>query len=490
SPWLDWNVFSETTGWHLSRLRELLCNWLQTTAAQMKLLDDEYPDSTARSHSEPEDLLSLGFRGNWMSTLACEVLHWAIVNCLIDACTAGRAERAEGRSRCWTTVRAPPNQAGGLHVLGPTNRLIDDFLDPLLTSTVRDIGCRLQERSREHAGNIPAALHSFARRDTTLLRRLPLRKLRSGLEGADVAGAHPDGAVRQPDRRAGIAPVQLPHREFDASQLVVRSCRSRAERHPAGRLGITVAEQPSVQELRGRCRTGGDEAGPHRVPERPASDFELDIPESLTVTTPAPRGAVAGIRGGRGGELILLGLPDHPASRCIIANKLSATRAFGLATVISSALNMLLPLAMSASYGFTILIRFLQGLAEVRIGTRAAPIPPVSEFGAIGAPPHELSQLANIAFCGSNVGSCDTPWKSIFTSLPVLAVIVMEIAHGWGILPAHCGSPPSFFCDVFQFDLTQVSGFVSAMPHLLTSVIVPIGGCTARLPQQWALQLR
>uniref|UniRef100_A0A1I8HZH4 MFS domain-containing protein n=1 Tax=Macrostomum lignano TaxID=282301 RepID=A0A1I8HZH4_9PLAT len=247
----------------------------------------------------------------------------------------------------------------------------------------------------------------------------------------------------------------------------------------------------------------------------------------------------------------------------IIANKLSATRAFGLATVISSALNMLLPLAMSASYGFTILIRFLQGLAE------GCTYPACLGIWRYWAPPHELSQLANIAFCGSNVGvlfslllsgaltesigwpapfyiyggigilwfalwflyvsekpaehpciseaernyivdsigdhtdvdaqSCDTPWKSIFTSLPVLAVIVMEIAHGWAFYLLIV-EPTKFFCDVFQFDLTQVrlislnsfgpcfhgnasivlqSGFVSAMPHLLTSVIVPIGGCTA-----------
>uniref|UniRef100_A0A1I8FH67 Inorganic phosphate cotransporter n=1 Tax=Macrostomum lignano TaxID=282301 RepID=A0A1I8FH67_9PLAT len=209
----------------------------------------------------------------------------------------------------------------------------------------------------------------------------------------------------------------------------------------------------------------------------------------------------------------------------IIANKLSATRAFGLATVISSGAQPAAPTGHECELRIHHFDPVSAGSGRGEDWDQGCTYPACLGIWRYWAPPHELSQLANIAFCGSNVGvlfslllsgaltdsigwpapfyiygeasmlldrvsmlldrealaysglalwflyvsekpaehpciseaernyivdsigdhtdvdaqSCDTPWKSIFTSLPVLAVI-----------------PTKFFCDVFQFDLTQV----------------------------------
>jgi ACS family sodium-dependent inorganic phosphate cotransporter-like MFS transporter 6/7/8 len=70
-----------------------------------------------------------------------------------------------------------------------------------------------------------------------------------------------------------------------------------------------------------------------------------------------------------------------------------------------------------------------------------------------------------------------TPWRSFFTSMPVIAIIVANFCRSWNF----------YLLVLFQgqylhstFDLKiEETGFVGALPHLLMTVIVPLGGLLA-----------
>uniref|UniRef100_A0A1I8FRM4 DBR1 domain-containing protein n=1 Tax=Macrostomum lignano TaxID=282301 RepID=A0A1I8FRM4_9PLAT len=174
----DWNVFPETTVLAPQQAEEL--------SAQMKLLDDE------------------------------SRLYGKVIFDPLDHHSRAAEEGPVAGRR--------PNQLAACMFLGNHNRLIDDFLDPLLASPWRTSGCPLQERRPETAGNIRQALHLISPPwDTT------------------CCGA----ATRLGSTcSAGLTG------EFDASQLVVPELQLALSAIQQAAKGITVAEQPSVQELR------------------------------------------------------------------------------------------------------------------------------------------------------------------------------------------------------------------------------------------------
>ncbi|XP_029335429.1 vesicular glutamate transporter 2 [Mus caroli] len=187
-----------------------------------------------------------------------------------------------------------------------------------------------------------------------------------------------------------------------------------------------------------------------------------------------------------------------------IASRLAANRVFGAAILLTSTLNMLIPSAARVHYGCVIFVRILQGLVE------GVTYPACHGIWSKWAPPLERSRLATTSFCGSYAGAViamplagilvqytgwssvfyvygrshlftieamekfKTPWRKFFTSMPVYAIIVANFCRSWTFYLLLI-SQPAYFEEVFGFEISKV-GMLSAVPHLVMTIIVPIGG--------------
>nr|AHB51762.1 vesicular glutamate transporter [Schmidtea mediterranea]AKN21524.1 slc17a-1 [Schmidtea mediterranea] len=221
----------------------------------------------------------------------------------------------------------------------------------------------------------------------------------------------------------------------------------------------------------------------------------------------------------------------------IIANKFPATRVFGFAVCSTSCLNLLLPGALKAHYALVMIVRILQGLVEgvsypACHGIWRYWAPPLersrlatiafcgSYAGAVlglflsGLLTDNLGWQAPFYFYGI-IGICwgitwftniyekpavhpyitdderiyiegtlaegsgsdaniPIPWRRIFTSMPVYAIIVANFARSWSFYLLIIKTP-KYLHDLLKQNLTQV-GALSALPHLVMAIIVPIGG--------------
>uniref|UniRef100_A0A8C5GPD3 Vesicular glutamate transporter 2.1 n=1 Tax=Gouania willdenowi TaxID=441366 RepID=A0A8C5GPD3_GOUWI len=191
-----------------------------------------------------------------------------------------------------------------------------------------------------------------------------------------------------------------------------------------------------------------------------------------------------------------------------ISSRLAANRVFGAAIVLTSILNMLIPSAARVHFGCVIFVRILQGLVE------GVTYPACHGIWSKWAPPLERSRLATLSFCGSYAGAViamplagilvqysgwssvfyvygcfglfwyifwilvvykfKTPWRKFFTSMPVYAIIVANFCRSWTFYLLLI-SQPAYFEEVFGFEISKV-GMLSALPHLVMTIIVPIGG--------------
>uniref|UniRef100_A0A8V0ZE86 Solute carrier family 17 member 6 n=1 Tax=Gallus gallus TaxID=9031 RepID=A0A8V0ZE86_CHICK len=194
-----------------------------------------------------------------------------------------------------------------------------------------------------------------------------------------------------------------------------------------------------------------------------------------------------------------------------ISSRLAANRVFGAAILLTSSLNMLIPSAARVHYGCVIFVRILQGLVE------GVTYPACHGIWSKWAPPLERSRLATTSFCGSfgivwymfwllvsyespakhptitdeerryieeSIGESanllgamekyKTPWRKFFTSMPVYAIIVANFCRSWTFYLLLI-SQPAYFEEVFGFEISKV-GILSAVPHLVMTIIVPIGG--------------
>ncbi len=68
----------------------------------------------------------------------------------------------------------------------------------------------------------------------------------------------------------------------------------------------------------------------------------------------------------------------------------------------------------------------------------------------------------------------NTPWRKVFTCLPVWAIIVANFARSWTFYLLVI-TQPKFFKEVLKFDLSEGST-LAALPHLVMTIIVPLGG--------------
>ncbi|XP_029504381.1 vesicular glutamate transporter 2.1-like [Oncorhynchus nerka] len=223
-----------------------------------------------------------------------------------------------------------------------------------------------------------------------------------------------------------------------------------------------------------------------------------------------------------------------------ICSRLAANRVFGLAIFLTSILNMLIPSAARVDYRCVICVRILQGLVEgvtypACHGIWSKWAPPLersrlattsfcgSYAGAVIAMPlagilvqysgwssvfylygcfgmfwymfwilvsyespevHPTITAEERRYIEESIGEGQelfgpaskykTPWRKFFTSMPVYAIIVANFCRSWTFYLLLI-SQPAYFEEVFGFEISKV-GMVSALPHLVMTIIVPIGG--------------
>ncbi|KAK2493265.1 hypothetical protein MC885_004092 [Smutsia gigantea] len=202
-----------------------------------------------------------------------------------------------------------------------------------------------------------------------------------------------------------------------------------------------------------------------------------------------------------------------------ISSKFAANRVFGAAIFLTSALNMLIPSAARVHYGCVMVVRTLQGLVEEMAGDNSHP---GSYAGAVIAMPlagvlvqyigwasvfyiygmfgiiwytfwllqayespaaHPTISEEERTYIETSIGEgaslvslskFNTPWKRFFTSLPVYAIIVANFCRSWTFYLLLI-SQPAYFEEVFGFAISKV-GLLSAVPHMVMTIVVPIGG--------------
>ncbi|KAK1159734.1 vesicular glutamate transporter 2 [Acipenser oxyrinchus oxyrinchus] len=223
-----------------------------------------------------------------------------------------------------------------------------------------------------------------------------------------------------------------------------------------------------------------------------------------------------------------------------ISSRLAANRVFGAAIFFTSILNMLIPSAARVHYGLVIFVRILQGLVEgvtypACHGIWSKWAPPLersrlattsfcgSYAGAVIAMPlagilvqyngwssvfyvygcfgilwymfwvlvsyespavHPTITAEERTYIEESIGESagllgpadkyKTPWRKFFTSMPVYAIIVANFCRSWTFYLLLI-SQPAYFEEVFGFEISKV-GMLSALPHLVMTIIVPIGG--------------
>nr|CAG4643905.1 EOG090X04X8 [Lepidurus arcticus] len=221
-----------------------------------------------------------------------------------------------------------------------------------------------------------------------------------------------------------------------------------------------------------------------------------------------------------------------------LASKYAANKVFGTAIAVSAALNLLLPGAAKINPAAVIIVRILQGLVEgvtypachgiwrwwspplerSRLATLAfcgsyagavlgMPLSgwltngvswqaPFYFYGVLGIVWYVFwmwlsfekpclhptisnkeriyieESLAHVQASIPNLRT--TPWKAFFTSMPVYAIIVANFCRSWTFYLLII-SQPMYFREVFDFDMGK-AGVLAALPHLVMTIIVPIGG--------------
>ncbi|XP_017904590.1 PREDICTED: vesicular glutamate transporter 3 isoform X2 [Capra hircus] len=172
-----------------------------------------------------------------------------------------------------------------------------------------------------------------------------------------------------------------------------------------------------------------------------------------------------------------------------ISNKFAANRVFGAAIFLTSTLNMLIPSAARAHYGCVMCVRILQGLVE------GVTYPACHGMWSKWAPPLERSRLATTSFCGSYAGAVIAMplagvlvqyigWASVFYIYGILGIIWYMF---WLLQAYEC---PAAHPTISQEERTYIEtsigeganlvslsvGLLSAVPHMVMTIIVPIGG--------------
>ncbi|KAG8194462.1 hypothetical protein JTE90_013220 [Oedothorax gibbosus] len=224
-----------------------------------------------------------------------------------------------------------------------------------------------------------------------------------------------------------------------------------------------------------------------------------------------------------------------------LATKYPANRVFGTAIAVSAFLNLLIPKSAQFSVTLVIFVRILQGLVEGVTYPACHGIwrywaPPMersrlatiafcgSYAGAVVGMPlsgmltdyiswqacfyiygifglvwyvfwmwftfekpanHPTITQEELIYIENSLGPVaktlptlkTTPWKAMFTSMPVYAIIIANFCRSWTFYLLLL-SQPMYFREVLDLEVDE-SGFLGALPHLLMTIVVPIGGFLA-----------
>ncbi|XP_075862908.1 vesicular glutamate transporter 3 isoform X2 [Microcebus murinus] len=172
-----------------------------------------------------------------------------------------------------------------------------------------------------------------------------------------------------------------------------------------------------------------------------------------------------------------------------ISNKFAANRVFGAAIFLTSTLNMFIPSAARVHYGCVMCVRILQGLVE------GVTYPACHGMWSKWAPPLERSRLATTSFCGSYAGAVVAMplagvlvqyigWSSVFYIYGMFGIIWYMF---WLLQAYECpAAHPTISNEERTYIETTIGeganlvslsvGLLSAVPHMVMTIIVPIGG--------------
>nr|XP_044621730.1 vesicular glutamate transporter 3 isoform X2 [Equus asinus] len=172
-----------------------------------------------------------------------------------------------------------------------------------------------------------------------------------------------------------------------------------------------------------------------------------------------------------------------------ISNKFAANRVFGAAIFLTSTLNMFIPSAARVHYGCVMCVRILQGLVE------GVTYPACHGMWSKWAPPLERSRLATTSFCGSYAGAVIAMplagvlvqyigWASVFYIYGMFGIIWYVF---WLLQAYECpGAHPTISHEERTYIETSIGeganlvslsvGLLSAVPHMVMTIVVPIGG--------------
>ncbi|XP_028023009.1 vesicular glutamate transporter 3 isoform X2 [Balaenoptera acutorostrata] len=172
-----------------------------------------------------------------------------------------------------------------------------------------------------------------------------------------------------------------------------------------------------------------------------------------------------------------------------ISNKFAANRVFGAAIFLTSTLNMFIPSAARVHYGCVMCVRILQGLVE------GVTYPACHGMWSKWAPPLERSRLATTSFCGSYAGAVIAMplagvlvqymgWASVFYIYGMFGIIWYMF---WLLQAYECPAVhPTISHEERTYIETSIGeganlvslsvGLLSAVPHMVMTIIVPIGG--------------
>uniref|UniRef100_A0A8D2C5Y8 Major facilitator superfamily (MFS) profile domain-containing protein n=1 Tax=Sus scrofa TaxID=9823 RepID=A0A8D2C5Y8_PIG len=172
-----------------------------------------------------------------------------------------------------------------------------------------------------------------------------------------------------------------------------------------------------------------------------------------------------------------------------ISNKFAASRVFGAAIFLTSTLNMFIPSAARVHYGCVMCVRILQGLVE------GVTYPACHGMWSKWAPPLERSRLATTSFCGSYAGAVIAMplagvlvqyigWASVFYIYGMLGMLWYMF---WLLQAYECPSAhPTISHEEKTYIETSIGeganlvslsvGLLSAVPHMVMTIVVPIGG--------------
>uniref|UniRef100_A0A2R9C7V9 Solute carrier family 17 member 8 n=1 Tax=Pan paniscus TaxID=9597 RepID=A0A2R9C7V9_PANPA len=172
-----------------------------------------------------------------------------------------------------------------------------------------------------------------------------------------------------------------------------------------------------------------------------------------------------------------------------ISNKFAANRVFGAAIFLTSTLNMFIPAAARVHYGCVMCVRILQGLVE------GVTYPACHGMWSKWAPPLERSRLATTSFCGSYAGAVVAMplagvlvqyigWSSVFYIYGMFGIIWYMF---WLLQAYECpAAHPTISNEEKTYIETSIGeganvvslsvGLLSAVPHMVMTIVVPIGG--------------